>query len=191
MAELDECPYEWACSRAAGFVLFHPAGHDLCWLLMFPRANLGIQSHQDTDGEEDAYTEITFPKDPLQRGIFLWVSSLASGVFLQAETCDAPAKAQGREKDKSRSSSMWNWWRSTAGAVPGELGQNVMWSLPAMYGQWEKKAEICHWDGNQAKEAGWSLSSATPFWALSTSGIGRWAALPGHPTESVWEKGQH
>lgn len=48
VAELDECPYEWACSRTAGFVLFHPAGHYLCWLLMFPRANLGIQSHQDT-----------------------------------------------------------------------------------------------------------------------------------------------
>lgn len=115
MAELDEWPYEWACSRTAGFVLFHTLGclgtqlvticagyscfQGLMWVLRIIRT-------QRCGGQllakgEDAYTAITFPKDPLQRGVFLWVSSLASEVLLQAEISNAPAKAQSWEKKPS------------------------------------------------------------------------------------------
>lgn len=55
MAELDERPYEWAeqqncriCALSHFGLFRYPAGHYLCWLLLFTRANLGTQSHQDT-----------------------------------------------------------------------------------------------------------------------------------------------
>lgn len=36
------------CSLSHFGLFRYPAGHYLCWLLMFPRANVGTQNHQDT-----------------------------------------------------------------------------------------------------------------------------------------------
>lgn len=55
--------------------------------------------------------------------------------------------------------------------------------LPCTDNEKRKKKCVTEMELRQRKQA-------TPFWALSKAAIGKWAALPGHPTEPVREHGQ-